>query len=102
MAARPPGHASAVGAAGRRSHPGWPHGTAGGRHEPGRRPALDPLAGFGDPGIARGWQCLLYGLSVHVASQPGTALATRRMELAALAAEQVVGRGLAGALPLGL
>ena len=64
-------------AAGRRRHPRRPARAAGRRDEPRRRAAVDPLAGPGDPGLARGGQCLLHGLSVHAAADARPPLAAR-------------------------
>ena len=76
--------------------------AAGRRDEPGRRAAVDPLAGLADPGIARGGQRLLHGVPVHAAADAGPPLAPRAAALAATAAEQMAGRGPARPVSLGL
>ena len=52
--------------------------AAGRRDEPGRRPAVDPLARPGDPGAARGRQRLLHGVPVHAAADARPPLAPAR------------------------
>ena len=52
-------------------------------------------------GLLGGRQRLLHGLPVHAAADARPPLAARRPAVAALAAEQVAGRRLARALPLG-
>ncbi len=87
-ASRPP---AADGRPGRRGHPGRAARAAGRRHEPRRRPAVDPLARLRGAGPARGGQRVLHGVPVHAAADARPPLAAARVELAAPAAKQVGG-----------
>ena len=65
---------------------------AGRGDEPGRCPAVDPLAGLPDPGVARGGQRVVHGVPVPRAPDPRPPLAPRPAPLAAPAPRQVAGR----------
>src|SRR5262245_38127742 len=75
---------------------------SGGRDEPGRRAALDPLARLRRPGAAGGRQRLLHGLPLPAAPDLGPPLAAPGLELAAVAAEQMAGGAPDRRLPVGL
>src|SRR4051794_37919530 len=102
MASRPAVPTAPVRAPGRAGHLRRAPRPPGGRDEPGRRPALDPLARPGRPGAAGGRQRLLHGLPVPAAPAPGPPLAAPGPELAAAAAEQMAGGAPGRRLPVGL
>src|SRR5262249_10745036 len=74
----------------------------GGADEPGRRPAVDPLARPGHHRAARGRQRFLHGLPLPATPHAGAALAAGGPGLAAPAAGQVAGGAPARAVPVGL
>src|SRR5438270_8982060 len=102
MATLPALLAGPPGTAGRGNDLRRPARPPGGRDEPGRRPAVDPLARPGHPRAARGRQRLLHGLSLPAAPHPRPSLAAGSMELAAATPEQVAGGAAAGRLPVRL
>src|SRR5207249_481043 len=102
MAACAVDDASAAGGAGGRGHLGWAARAAGCGHEPCRGAAVDSLARAAHPGTSDTGERLLHGVSVHAAAHGRAALASARLGLAALAAEQVAGGRPARRVPVGV
>ncbi len=102
VAARAAGIAIAAGHRGSNSDHRWIAWATDCRGQPGRRVAVDSLARIAHPGTARGGQCLLHGLSLHVATTAGRALAGTWTRLAACAAYEMVGGRAYRDLSLGL
>src|SRR3954469_8939137 len=99
MAARPVVPADPTRAPGRAGHLRRAPRPPGGRDEPGRRPAVDPLARPGRSRANGGRQSLLHGLPLPAAPDPGPPLAAPGLELAAPAAEQMAGGAPGRRLP---
>src|SRR5581483_11482439 len=102
MASRPALLAAPFRAVGRAGHLRRAARPPGGRDEPGRCPALDPLARPGHSWAAGGRQRFLHGLPLPAAADRGAPLAAGALELAASAAEQVAGCAADCRVPVGL
>src|SRR5262245_48868929 len=91
MASRPALLATSPVALGRAGHLRRTPRPPGGRNEPGRCPAVDPLARSGHPWAAGGRQRLLHGMSFPRTPNPRPPLAAGTLGLAAAASEQMAG-----------